>query len=253
MTPRTRRPGIDALRAALTAQWRALADYIDDLGNDALDRPSTLPGWTVGDLLGHVVNGVMAISRRLPAPAGKPDIDLTGWAGGAAALAGEIAEEARRVATSGISLRDAVAEAERTLPAYSNPAHAVRVQMGVLRLDDYLTTRVVEAVVHADDLDSAFPHDRAAQGIAVRALAGVLAAVAPGTSVEVRIPPYAAVQCITGPRHTRGTPPNVVETAPLTWLRLATGRLTWADARGSGAVRASGGRADLSGALPLLR
>lgn len=74
---------------------------------------------------------------------------------------------------------------------------------------------------------------------------------APGRSVEVRVVPVAAVQVIEGPRHTRGTPPNVVETDPVTWFLLATGRLGWADAVGSGAVRASGARSDLSAHLPL--
>ena len=60
------------------------------------------------------------------------------------------------------------------------------------------------------------------------------------------MPPYAAVQCIEGPRHTRGTPPNVVEMDPVTWIRLAVGLLSWADALASGAVRASGVRADLA-------
>lgn len=58
---------------------------------------------------------------------------------------------------------------------------------------------------------------------AVRLTARTLAAMAPGASVEVRVPPFVAVQCIAGPRHTRGTPPNVVETDPRTWLRLVTG------------------------------
>ncbi|MBW4715702.1 hypothetical protein KZQ38_00900 [Saccharothrix sp. SC076] len=76
---------------------------------------------------------------------------------------------------------------------------------------------------------------------------------APGRSVEVRVPPFAAIQCVAGLRHTRGTPPNVVETDPRTWLELATGRLSWADAVESGRVTASGSRADLSAHLPLLR
>jgi hypothetical protein len=122
-----------------------------------------------------------------------------------------------------------------------------------MRLDDFLVSRVVEAVVHADDLDQAFPHDKAALGLATRTLAGILATIAPGRSVEIRVPPYSAVQCIAGPRHTRGTPPNVVETDPLTWLRLATGRVTWDQALAAGAVTASGERADLSSELPLLR
>jgi hypothetical protein len=86
---------------------------------------------------------------------------------------------------------------------------------------------------------------------AVRHLLFALEAVAPGRSVEVRVPPVAAVQCVEGPRHTRGTPPNVIETDPLTWFLLATGRLDWTQAVESGAVRASGARADLREYLPL--
>lgn len=74
---------------------------------------------------------------------------------------------------------------------------------------------------------------------------------APGRSVEVRVAPYAAVQCIEGVRHTRGTPPAVVETDPDTWIALAVGDLAWADARDSGRVGASGERTDLSVHLPL--
>ena len=78
-----------------------------------------------------------------------------------------------------------------------------------------------------------------------------LAEVAPGHAVEVRVPPDGAVQAVDGPRHTRGTPPNVVETDPQTWLALATGLLTWHDAVANGRVSASGERADLSDLLPL--
>jgi hypothetical protein len=86
---------------------------------------------------------------------------------------------------------------------------------------------------------------------AVRALLAALAKRAPGRSVEVRVPPYGAVQCLSGPRHARGTPPNVVETDPMTWVSLASGRLTWAEALKAGRVAASGNRADLSALLPL--
>ena len=79
----------------------------------------------------------------------------------------------------------------------------------------------------------------------------VLEERAPGHSVEVRVPPYAAVQVIPGVRHTRGTPPAVVETDPETWIALATGALTWPDAESSGRVSASGERADLTSYLPL--
>ena len=79
----------------------------------------------------------------------------------------------------------------------------------------------------------------------------VLEARAPGRSVEVRVPPYAAVQVIPGVRHTRGTPPAVVEMEADTWVALATGRTTWADAEAAGLVRASGERAGLAPYLPL--
>jgi hypothetical protein len=92
---------------------------------------------------------------------------------------------------------------------------------------------------------------RAVVGAAVKTSARWLAQQVPGRSVELRVPPHVAVQCIEGPRHTRGTPPNVIETDAATWLRLASGRLSWADAVADGKVSASGNRADLSGLLPL--
>ncbi len=94
------------------------------------------------------------------------------------------------------------------------------------------------------------PQREALRGAVIHAL-GLLEALAPGRSVEVRVPPFGAVQCIAGLRHTRGTPPNVVETDALTWVMLATGRAEWPDAVAGGAVRASGPRADLSPYLPL--
>ncbi|WP_129782855.1 sterol carrier family protein [Promicromonospora panici] len=86
---------------------------------------------------------------------------------------------------------------------------------------------------------------------AVRYTLEELADRAPGNSVEVRVPPAGAVQAVAGPRHTRGTPPNVVETDPDTWLGLATGTVAWADAVADGRVRASGERSDISYLLPL--
>lgn len=79
----------------------------------------------------------------------------------------------------------------------------------------------------------------------------VLAERAPGNSVEVRVPPYAAAQVIPGVRHTRGTPPAVIETDAATWIALATGDLGWADAIASGRIIASGERTDLTAYLPL--
>jgi hypothetical protein len=92
---------------------------------------------------------------------------------------------------------------------------------------------------------------RAVVATAVRYALEELAARHPGRSVEVRVPPHGAVQCVEGPTHKRGTPPNVVETDAPTWLGLVTGTQAWADAEASGRIRASGLRADLSAYLPM--
>ncbi|RSM84351.1 hypothetical protein DMH04_21110 [Kibdelosporangium aridum] len=88
---------------------------------------------------------------------------------------------------------------------------------------------------------------------AVRTSLRTLEQIAPGHTVEVRVPPFAAVQCIPGPRHTRGTPPNVIEMDPRTWLELATGLLAWPDAVEAARVSASGTRADIAELLPIVR
>ena len=104
-----------------------------------------------------------------------------------------------------------------------------------------------------DDLDGGREPDPAVLRTGVRELAILLADKYPGKTVEVRIPPYIAVQCLAGPRHTRGTPPNVVEADGVAFVQLCTGRETWATLTRSGRIRASGERSDLSGLLPLRR
>jgi hypothetical protein len=94
--------------------------------------------------------------------------------------------------------------------------------------------------------------DRTTLATAVRYTLELLAERAPGNSVELRVPPFGAVQCLPGPRHTRGTPPSVVETDAGTWLSLATGGQVWADAAATGRVLASGERSDLSPWLPVV-
>jgi hypothetical protein len=91
--------------------------------------------------------------------------------------------------------------------------------------------------------------ERTALAAAVRLTARTLAALAPGATVEVRVPPFVAVQCISGPRHTRGTPPNVVETDPRTWLLLATGLDGFDDAAAAGRLDLSGARAGVIASL----
>ena len=88
--------------------------------------------------------------------------------------------------------------------------------------------------------------------MAVRFALEELASRAEGNSVEVRVPPFGVTQCIAGPRHTRGTPPNVVEMPAELWLELVTGKVSWSDALQSGQLHASGLRADLSAHLPLI-
>ncbi|GAB3218339.1 sterol carrier family protein [Mycolicibacterium hippocampi] len=98
------------------------------------------------------------------------------------------------------------------------------------------------------------PPTRAELADAVRLTARTLAESAPGASVEVRVPPFVAVQCIAGPRHTRGNPPNVVEAAPRTWLLLAAGLLSVADAAAAGGLQMSGTRAaEIAELLPVVR
>lgn len=92
---------------------------------------------------------------------------------------------------------------------------------------------------------------RADLATAVRYLLQLLVEKAPGNTVEVRVPPFGAVQVLEGPRHTRGTPPNVVEMDAATWIALATGEEAWPDAVAAGRIAASGTRADLSALLPL--
>ncbi|WP_438804515.1 sterol carrier family protein [Nocardia alni] len=116
-----------------------------------------------------------------------------------------------------------------------------RVRVAVLAVSEWLRD------------ESAPPPARTELAEAVRGTARTLAAAAPGGSVEVRVPPFVAVQCIEGPRHTRGTPPNVVETDPRTWLLLATGLLDYATAVESAALTISGIRAgELAHWLPLI-
>jgi hypothetical protein len=150
----------------------------------------------------------------------------------------------RRIRTGGWTVADF---AERARQRASEAAAAVEPH----------PARCVEGVVHLLDLAAAVPElgmtpEPLALKASVRSLLAMLAERAPGRAVEVRVPPYAAVQCVAGPRHTRGTPPNVVEADPITWVELATGRLAWSSAVSDGRLRASGERADIGALLPLL-
>lgn len=126
--------------------------------------------------------------------------------------------------------------------------------MAARRSADPVKTRAAVAAVVDWLRDDAAPAPaRAELAEAVRATARTLAALAPGATVEVRVPPFVAVQCISGPRHTRGNPPNVVEADPRTWLLLATGLLSLTEAVAAGSAQMSGSRAgEIAAVLPLV-
>jgi Bacterial SCP ortholog len=123
--------------------------------------------------------------------------------------------------------------------------------MGIHRKTSIVDGLAAVESLRADLLNKTDATSAALKTIAVRYLLEELASRYEGNSVEVRVPPLGAVQCVAGPRHTRGTPPNVVELTPELWLALALGQMDWAAALATGGVTASGVRADLSGMLPL--
>ncbi|MFE4051268.1 sterol carrier family protein [Streptomyces sp. YIM B13518] len=248
-------------RAAVLAQFGNVRAAVRTLDPGQLALPTRLGDWTVRELVAHIGTALTAVDRLLeePEPA-RQDGRLADWPSAVAADADAIAGVARRLAADHPDLDAHLADAERRFTARLDEAPGGRLlptSAGALPLADYVVTRTVELVVHTDDLNAAVPgldvpYDRRALAACTRLLADALAVKAPGGSTEVRIPPYAVVQCVEGPRHTRGTPPNVVETDPLTWIRLAGGRTAWQDAVTDAKVSASGERADLGPYLPLL-
>lgn len=121
--------------------------------------------------------------------------------------------------------------------------------MAKVRIDPVAGASAMREALAALDAETAAP--RAVTATAVRYLLQLLGDREPGATVEVRVPPFGAVQFREGLSHTRGTPPNVVETDAATFLRLASGSLSWADAVDGALVAASGSRADLVGYLPI--
>jgi uncharacterized protein (TIGR03083 family) len=264
MVPRSRKARVHdpaSTRAALLAQARALREAVRGLTAERYAAPTRLGSWTVRELVVHIARETESMTRMIgeEPPAGRPSLTLSGWARSTAAIADLLDEDTRGASAESADpaarLDDAVAGLERAL-ADGIPDRVVNITLGTMSAADFAVTRIVELVVHADDLRDAtgaeVPLDRQALAAATRLLADAFADKVPGNTVELRIPPFAAVQCVEGPRHTRGTPPNVVETDPLSWLRLATGRTGWAAALEAAQLSASGERADLSRYLPVL-
>ncbi|GAB2877112.1 sterol carrier family protein [Streptomyces mayteni] len=240
--PRAYHP--DRVRDALLAQVELLRSAVQQL---TTERQLELAG-----LLGHLARQIDALPKLLaePAPrAARPQVDVTDW------VAATVHEERDTADAAVISA--AALEMEAVVDMGVREDVLIPHHLGAMRAVDFTVTRIVELTLHSDDLTRATGRpvrlDRGALAITTRVLTDALAARAPGSSTEVRIPPFAAVQCLAGPRHTRGTPPNVVETDPVTWLRLATGRVGWAAALESGRLRAGGERAGaLAEQLPVL-
>ncbi|MFF0200916.1 sterol carrier family protein [Streptomyces sp. NPDC005017] len=248
-------------RAAVLAQFGKIRGAVGTLTPDQLAGPTRLGDWTVRDLAAHLTMTVAAVSRALDRPEPpKADIALLDYPSVTALFAEAVADGTRQLAAAEPdldALYDRTGDELTARLAAAPDSRVLDLRAGAMTLTDFLVTRTVELVVHTDDLNAAVPGldiplEKQALAACTRLLADALAAKAPGGATEVRVPPYAVVQCVEGPRHTRGTPPNVVETDPLTWVRLATGRTTWADARDAALVSASGERADLAGLLPLM-
>ncbi|MEU2116479.1 sterol carrier family protein [Streptomyces sp. NPDC016459] len=255
---RTRSYDSARIRAAVLAQFGHVRKAVGALTPEQLDAPTRLGEWTVRDLAAHLAWMVDSVPQLLALPErGGDRLALLDWPFVTAGAAERIDAHTRDIDASDLAgLYARVADDYERAVGGAADERLLPVSFGPMTLADFLVTRTVELVVHTDDLNAAtgaaVPYDRQALAACTRLLADTLASKAPGGAVEVRIPPYAVVQCVEGPRHTRGTPPNVVETDPLTWIRLATGRAGWAAELDGAKVRASGERADLAGLLPLM-
>lgn len=252
--------GLDPLLvAAYDAQADLVAAWIAGLADEDLDQPSSLPGWRIAELAVHLahVSTAYADAAGADRPArGTAPLSVAAYVGHYPAAAAEIAEREISAAQglSAADVRDLFtaerARARAALDGLGETDPVISARRGPIRASALVRTRVTELVVHS--LDAGVALDRQALRVSVRMLAEVLAERHPGKAVEVRVPPYAAVQIGTGLRHTRGTPPNVVECTPAVFVAVASGRQAWAAAVAAGEVRASGSRADLAPFLPLL-
>lgn len=252
---------------ALLEQSRTVLGWLQQLPPETFEHATVLPAWSVRELVGHLVVVHAGLATSLDQPTTvtalpisefvtryRRDVDMI--------MVSTLEAAAGRSGPDVVTeLQSAIDDCAARLETGIRLAQVIMTPRGPTAIEDYLATRIVELVVHTDDLNRSIPEttpaglQRSALARCTRTLAAILSGRHPGRSVEVRVPPYAAVQCAIGdpgPTHTRGTPPNVVETDPLTFLRLATGRVTWTDAVAGGSIHASGLRADLAPVLPLL-
>jgi uncharacterized protein (TIGR03083 family) len=250
------------LAGPLTSQGRLTVGWLGTLGRLDWTAASALPGWNVRTLVGHFVLTYAGLHRLLGRPSAErplPNWQIVRRYRRDVALLDAATREAtgdrspeELLAALGAAVDDVADALDRLQPAVIDSPR------GPVATVDFVRTRLVEVIVHADDLSRSMPErdpvpvDRDALAVATRELVDILAGQVPGRTVELRVPPFAAAQIVAGPRHTRGTPPNVVETDPVTWFRLATGRREWADEVAAGRVQASGQRSDLSDFLPVL-
>lgn len=258
----TSRPGPRSIDGVVE-QGQHLATFLDSLRSAEFCR--TVPGTAhrVRDVAAELLVTQRQLLDALDQPTTQRPQPLTIQLGGLRLarsqrkdLAAELAEHDPGPALAG-QFHQQMLEISRQLKSAGLPE--VVSTSAPLRLVDVLRLVTVEWVLHSDDLSRAVPGHRPIQwqrtvlADAVRALAEMMRAQHPGQEVEIRVPPFAAIQCGTGdgPRHTRGTPPNVVECEPISFVRLCRGRHSLAESVHQGQIRLSGVRSDISDWLPL--
>lgn len=242
MPPAVRRASLVDAKEALAAQSEVLLSWAADAD---LQQPSAVPAWTVRDVLAHLTVALEALA----AAAGdhRKPVSLSDYLGGYADAGQEVLAQTSRFVGDP---RARLATAAAAIVGKAEWAPTVVMFEDPIAVADAVATRVLELVVHG--LDLGVEPDRDALGLTCRLLAGVLSTRHPGRAVELRVPPYAAVQVLEGTVHRRGTPTAVVSCDPLPWVRVATGRLSWDEAVAAGFMTARGERSDLSPYVPLL-
>lgn len=250
---------------AFVDQGTNLVEFLDSL--TARDFGCSVPPrtHTVHDTLAALFMSQNVLVTALDQPTSQRPSSLTDFLAGSGISRHRIGDVVREIAlheTSGslvTQFRHNHEEISRRLLDAQTPS-SVMVHGAVLRTIDLLRILIMDWVISSDDLNRALPAHRPvalgrdAVAGSVRVLADILRRRHPGQSIEVRVPPFAAVQCGTPgePKHTRGTPPTVIEVDGTHFLRLCRGRETWADAVRDGHVQASGVRSDISEWLPVL-